>query len=122
MDGSIDTGCRFKYIQPEIPFTYQALTDALHAAIDKEAELTNNQFITTERAATQATAQIRPFNVIMEEFGTIAKALMDRDTGNSAVITSTAEKYLGKGKKVSECTEKQAEIVELIINDLKPLV
>lgn len=121
-DGSVDTGCRFKYIQPEIPFTYQALTDALHAAIDKEAELTDNKFITTERANSQPANKEREFTVIMEEFTAIAKALMDRDPGNSAVITSTAEKYLGKGKKVFECTEKQGELVELIINDLKPLV
>lgn len=122
MDGTIDTGCRFKYIQPEIPFTYQALTNALHAAIDKEAELTNNQFITTERANIAATPPERDFAEIMSEFQSIAKALMDRDSGNSAVITSTAEKYLGKNKKVSECNEKQGELVELIINDLKPLV
>lgn len=121
-DGSVDTGCRFKYIQPEIPFTYQALTEALNAAIDKEAELTDNKFVTSERASIISASKEREFSVIMTEFQSIAKALMDRDSNNAAVITATAEKYLGKGKKVSECTDKQGELVELIINDLKPLV
>lgn len=120
-DGSVDTGCRFKYIQPEIPFTYQALADALSVAIDKEAELTDNRFVTTERQIETMPVE-RDFNEVMKEFQEIAKTLMDRDSNNAAVISGTAEKYLGKNKKVSECTDKQIELVELIINDLKPLV
>ena len=34
-------------------------------------------------------------------------------------ITHIVEKYLGKGKKVSETTPDQAEFISLIINEIK---
>ena len=50
MDGSVECKSRFKYIEPEIPFNYEALSKALNDAIEKEAEKNGHQFITDERA------------------------------------------------------------------------
>ena len=47
LDGTVYTVCIFKYIVPEIPFSYSDLVNALNKAIDKEAAETQNQFITT---------------------------------------------------------------------------
>ena len=118
-DNSIRCGCRFKHIRPEIDFNYQALTNALNEAIDREAAETNNQFVTDER---QATVIIKEYDyeALMAEFQDIAGQLMERAAAtNGPKITQIIEKYLGKGKKITETTRDQAEFVYLIVNEIK---
>ena len=47
--------------------------------------------------------------------------LMTKNQTNAVKITGVIDKYLGKGKKVSECTASQCEQLELIIQDLQEL-
>jgi len=70
LDGTVDTGCRFKYIEPEIPFSYKDLVEALNKAIDKEASETNNKFVTNERV-TDTIAPTYDYDALMNEFQTI---------------------------------------------------
>ena len=44
---------------------------------------------------------------------------MQRDTKNSEKITEIVDKYLGKGKKVSDATREQAELIYLIVSEIK---
>ena len=118
-DNSVRCGCRFKYIEPEIDFTYDALTKALNDAIDKEANETNNQFVTTERQSAPILKEY-DFDALMGEFKEIVGGLMERDSAtNMPKITQIIDKYLGKGKKISEATRDQAELVYLIVNEIK---
>ena len=117
-DNSVRCGCRFRYIEPEIDFTYESLTKALNKAIDKVAEETNNQFVTDERQ--EAIVQIEyDYEALMKEFQEIAGRLMSISEMNSAKITHIIEKYLGKNKKILDTTFDQAEFVYLIVEDLK---
>jgi hypothetical protein len=119
IDNSVRCGCRFKYIQPEIPFTYDALTKALNEAIDKEAAETNNLFVTDER---QAAPIVKEYNyeALMEEFQILVGKLMEKNAAtNSAKLTQVIERYLGKGKKVSDATIDQAEFIHLINEEIK---
>ena len=118
LDGTVDTGCRFKYIEPEIPFTYNDLVDALNKAIDKEAAETQNKFITTERAR-DTIAPTYDYDALMNEFQQITGNLMRENPGNGPKITEIVDKYLGKGKKVSETTRDQAEFINLIVDEMK---
>lgn len=118
-DNSIRCGCRFKHIRPEIDFTYQALTDALNEAIDREAAETNNQFVTNERQAAVIVKEY-DYDALMNEFQDIAGQLMERAAAtNGPKITQIIEKYLGKGKKITETTRDQAEFVYLIVTEIK---
>ena len=118
-DNSIRCGCRFKHIRPEIDFNYRALTEALNEAIDREAAETNNQFVTNERQAA-IIVQEYDYDVLMAEFQEIAGQLMERAAAtNGPKITQIIEKYLGKGKKITETTRDQAEFVYLIVNEIK---
>lgn len=117
-DGSVDCKCRFKYIAPVINFSYQSLVDALNEAIDKEAAETNHQFITDERAITPATVSY-DYDALMEEFGNLAGAVMTKDQSNAPKITAIVDKYLGRGKKVSDANPDQAEFIYLIIQEVK---
>lgn len=118
-DNSIRCGCRFKHIRPEIDFNYRALTEALNEAIDREAAETNNQFVTNERQAATIVKEY-DYDTLMAEFQEIAGQLMERAAAtNGPKITQIIEKYLGKGKKITETTRDQAEFVYLIVNEIK---
>ena len=117
-DGSIDCKCRFKHISPVINFSYQSLVDALNEAIDKEAAETNHKFITDERVVAPAVVTY-DYDALMEEFGNLAGAIMTKDQANAPKITAIVDKYLGRGKKVSDATPDQAEFIYLIIQEAK---
>ena len=121
-DGSIECGCRFKYIDEEIPTNYHALVDAINRAIDKEAAETNGKYVTDERVAPITMEKTYDFNGMKEEFTDLVSQLMTANQSNADKITAIVDKYLGKGKKVSDCTAEQCEQLELILIDLKDLV
>lgn len=118
-DGSIECGCRFKYIPNQITMSYNNLVTAIQTAIDKEAQELNGKFVTDERTVTPQTADY-DYAALMAEFQNLAGDLMERDSAtNGPKITAIIEKYLGKGKKIAEIKPEQAEFVYLIIGDIK---
>ena len=118
-DNSVRCGCRFKHIVPEIDFTYNALTAALNDAIDKEAAETNGQFVTSEREVA-VIAKEYDYDSLMKEFGELAGSLMAKDEMYYMPrITQIIDKYFGKGKKISEATIEQAELIHLVIDEIK---
>ena len=126
MDGSVECKSRFKYIEPEIPFSYEALSKALNDAIEKEAEKNGHQFVTDERAQVPMAPEY-DFDELMGEFRKIIAQIQDA-TGDDFTkkwapkITAITDKYLGKGKKVNDCTVDQVEQLVLIVDDLKEAI
>lgn len=116
--GVMECGCRFKYMPTEIVMSYQNLVDALNEAIDKEAAETAGKFVTNERIVAP-TVVTYDYESLMAEFQDLVGALMSKGTTNGPKITAIVEKYLGKGKKVSDTTPEQAEFVSLIVSDIK---
>ena len=118
-DNSIRCGCRFKHIRPEIDFNYKSLTEALNEAIDREATETNHQYVTNDRQAAVIIKEY-DYDALMTEFQDLAGQLMERAAAtNGPKITQIIEKYLGKGKKITETTRDQAEFVYLIVTEIK---
>lgn len=126
LDESVTAGCRFKYIEPEIDFTYDALNKALADAIDTEAALTNNAYITEERNIIEV--KELNYDELMTEFNAIVNKLISSNTEDvfkidiSPKIIQITEKYLGKGKKVNQCTREQVEQIQLINIELRDLL
>lgn len=119
MDNSVRCGCRFKYMAPEIDFSYDNLVKALNDAIDKEATETGGKFVTEERIAAVETPTY-DYDALMNEFATVAGELMNKEpTYYQPRITQIVEKYLGKGKKVADTTRDQAEFLYLIVTEIK---
>ena len=117
-DGSIECGCRFKYIPNEITMSYTNLINAIQGAIDQEASEKQGKFVTDERPV----APVKPtynYDALMKEFGDIVGQLMAKDQSIGPKITVIVDKYLGKGKKVSEATPEQAEFIHLIVSEIK---
>ena len=121
LDNSIECGSRFKYMPNEIPLDYDALVEALNKAIDDEAQEHGNKFVTDEKipALTQETQY--DFDAMMAEFSEIVGNLMTANQSNGTKITAIVDKYLGKGKKVSDCTPDQCEHLDLILIELREL-
>lgn len=118
-DNTIRCGCRFSHIEPEIEFSYDALTKALNAAIDKEAQETNNQFVTNERQAAPILVEY-DYDALMAEFQDVVGGLMNKNPQYYGPrITQIVDKYLGKGKKVNDTTIDQAEFIHLIVSEIK---
>lgn len=119
IDNSADTGSRFKYITPTIDFEYKELVKALNDAIDKEAQMTDASLFTNERATTVVAATF-DYDALMAEFGDIVGDLMNKEPQYFGPrITQIVDSILGKGKKVSDATIDQAELVSLIIDEIK---
>lgn len=118
-DNSAETGCRFKYIKPVIEFTYENLVQALNEAIDKEAAMHDNKFVTDEREVA-TTAQTFDYDALIAEFQALIGDLMNKNANHYGPrITQIVDKYLGKGKKVAEATIDQAEFISLINTEIK---
>ena len=121
-DGSIECGCRFKYIEPQITLSYDNLIRTLTNAIDKEAAEHGGKFITDEKIPVVAVEKTYDCDAMMVKVQALISDLMTKNQTNAVKITAVIDKYLGKGKKVSECTSSQCEQLELIIQDLEYLV
>ena len=118
-DGRIACGCRFKYIKPVIDFNYDSLASALTEAIEEEAKNSGEKYITEERDVGPA-AMTYDYDALMAEFKVIISELMAKDKEKYApYITQIVDKYLGKGKKVGDTTPDQAELIYLIVTELK---
>lgn len=119
MDNSVDTGCRFKYMQPECEMSYEALVKALNEAIQKEAQDNGNQYVTDERES-YTIAPTLDFDSLMTEFVAMVDVLMEKDANYYAPrITLSIERYLGKGKKMADATLAQVELVNQVVEEVR---
>lgn len=115
-------GSRFKYTPDYIDFGYENLVNAIADAIDKQAQENGGKFV-TDTATQVVTKEVDyDFENLTKEFQDLVGTLMTANQSNSSKITAVVEKYLGKGKKVSDCTSDQAEQIDLIVHDLKSLI
>lgn len=118
-------GSRFKYTPDKIEFTYDNLVNAISDAIDKQAAEDDGKFITDKRTDAYNVEPERDFASMMEEFKDLTHQIqhnVEPDEFKSKwapKIISITDKYLGKGKKVADCTKAQIEQLELILIDLK---
>ena len=118
-DNSVDCGCRFKFIEPVIEMSYKALVEAINTAIDKEAELTNGQYVTNDRNFVSV-AKALDYDALLVEFNNLATSLMEKDAAAyGPKITFIVDKYLGRGKKVSDSTPAQVELIDQIVSEIK---
>lgn len=119
-----EAGSRFKYTPDYIEFTYPNLVNAVAEAIEKEAESNDGKYITDEalnKKEIYADEKEYDFPELMKTFQELVGELMSKDQGIAPKITKIVETYLGKGKKVSDCTPDQAAQLDLIVFDLQKL-
>lgn len=115
-------GSRFRHTPNVIDFTYEALVNAISEAIDKEAAEHNHLYVTEERVNLHTEEKTYNYEALMGRFKEIVTELMGKNQSNGPKITEVVEKYLGKNKKVNECTEAHAEQINSIVEELTALL
>ena len=121
LDGTVDCGSRFRYMQPEISFSYNSLVDALNQSIDKEAERAGKEFITNERNTSTSYEEL-DFDALYKECSTMLKSIPpEKKEYYRPRIEEIIGRNLGKGKKISQITRNQVEQLSLIVYDLREL-
>lgn len=116
-------GSRFKYTPDRIELSYENLLEAINHSIDEEAKNLGQDVLTDEKSNVHKQVEKEyDFEAMMSEFQTIVGALMSKNQNNAKKITAIADKYLGKGKKVNDCTPTNAPQLDLILMELRELV
>lgn len=126
-DGSVEAGTRFPYMESKIPFGYNHLVDALNKAIDEEEKHNGAKAVTANKITRPIPAEL-DFDELMDSFNNTIVELINQvgeekfQSFWSPRIISVTEKYLGKGKKVNNCTRDQVEQLRLIVTELEDTI
>jgi hypothetical protein len=108
---------RFDYIDTHIDnFTAENLESVIIEAIKRQEEAEGIQAVTFQEQKTIFESKPINYDALMEKIGEAGEKLIDAN--KSDILVEIIEKHLGKGKKVSECTKMQIEVMSVIYDDL----
>lgn len=129
-DLEIEAGSRYGDGLPiKIPFNYDELVKAIQGA-DNAMMSAGVQISATNKTILEATKDTQPakkrsFTEVYKEVTNTLNVLKGRiangDEELSAKITNIVEQYLGAGKKITEATPSQIDLVEAALTELKAL-
>ncbi len=105
-------GSRFKYLPETILLDADAINEEMQKAVDKEENTTDEKkelFIKKNKVN---------FETVMEELTELVTSVFAPNEAMN-VVTKVVEKYLGIGNRVSDCTEEQADALQLILDELE---
>ena len=108
---------RFDYIDTKIDnFTAENLEAVIIEAIKRQEEAEGVKAVTFQEQKTTFESKELDYDELMEKIGEAGGKLID--VNKSDLLVEIVEKHLGKGKKVSECTKMQVEVMSVIYDDL----
>jgi hypothetical protein len=118
-----EAGSRFKYTPDYIDFSYDHLVSAIGDAIDQQAaEDSGKFFVDSKSTIHQENLPTLDFDGLMVEFQSVTGELVKKDASvYGPRITEIVERHLGKGRKASEMTRDQTELLDIIVYELKDL-
>ena len=117
-------GSRFKYMAPKIPFGYNELVAAIAEAIEKSEK--EDGVTVVDSAALVSSIDKIDFNAVRAEAQDLWVKLVG--TGDEAkpevasAILKKIEMTMGRRMKLSEFTEDQAELLQLVVDDMKDML
>ena len=116
---TIMAGSRFKYLAPKIKFGYNELVEAIGEAIDKAEKLDGAVVVDTTQ---QVIEEKLDYNAIRAEAAELWKKLVEKDTENAGRILKKVEMVFGRPMKLSEITEDQVDLFNLVLLDMKEML
>lgn len=116
---TVMAGSRFKYLAPKIKFGYNELVDAIADAIEKSEKLDGATVVDKEERAIEEKLS---FKEIREEANALWKKLIDIDPENSKTILKKVEMIFGRTMKLSEITEDQVDLFNLVVLEMKDML
>ena len=115
----IMAGSRFKYLKSIIPFGYKELTDAIAEAVEKEANESGSTLVDHEEEEKKEIE--RTFIEIREEAREIWEKLVKTDKSNVEKLNKIIIDTFGKQIKLSEITENQKDLFEIVLAEMKEI-
>lgn len=115
---TIVAGSRYKYLAPRIPFGYNEFLEALGQAIDKEQE---NGAIVTDTAPVDTFEKL-DYKAIRAEASELWTTLVEKDPENAPIILKKVEIIFGRPMKLSEITEDQVDLFNLVLLDMRDML
>ena len=116
---TIMAGSRFKYLAPKIKFGYNELVAAIGEAIDKAEKLDGAVVVDTTQ---QVIEEKLDYNAIRAEAADLWKRLVEKDPENAGRILKKVEMVFGRPMKLSEITEDQVDLFNLVLLDMKEML
>ncbi len=116
---TVMAGSRFKYLAPKIKFGYQELVDAISDAIDKSEKLDGATVVETSELIME---EALDYKKIRERASSLWADLVDRDEDNAAVILKKVEMIFGRQIKLSEITEDQVDLFNLVVLEMEDML
>lgn len=114
-------GSRFKYLSPKIEFSYDSLVSAIGDAIDKSEKLDGAVVVDGVPQSTGALETLS-YADIRAEAKVLWDTLIERDAENAERILKKAEMIFGRRIKLSEITEDQVDLYNLLVLDMKDML
>ena len=115
---TIVAGSRYKYLAPRIPFGYNEFLEALGQAIDKEQE---NGAVVTDTAPVDTFEKL-DYKAIRAEASELWTILVEKDPENAPIILKKVEIIFGRPMKLSEITEDQVDLFNLVVLDMRDML
>ena len=112
-------GSRFKYLAPKIKFGYQELVDAISEAIEKAEQIDG---ATVVDKLEQKVEEKPNYEKIRTEASKLWKTLIEKDEKNAEVILKKVEMIFGRKIKLSEITEDQVDLFNLVLIEMKDML
>jgi hypothetical protein len=116
---TVMAGSRFKYLAPKIKFGYKELVAAIGEAIDKSEELDGAVVVETTE---QVVEEKLDYKAIRAEASELWQTLVAKDAENAPVILKKVEMIFGRPMKLSEITEDQVDLFNLVVLDMRDML
>lgn len=118
-------GSRFKYLAPKIEFGYQQLVDAIAEAIDKAEKIDGATVV--EKAEAKNFEEKLDFGKVRAEAQDlwakiVGKGETDEEKDRAAAVLKKIEMTMGRRMKLSEFTEDQVDLLNLVVLDMRDML
>ena len=117
-------GSRLPYLDPIIPFSYKDLIDAIGRAIDKQQELDGATVV--DHAAPVVTQKTLNFTEVRARAEELWKKLVGvGENANPTMASDILKKIeitMGRRMKLSEFTEDQVELLQLVVDEMTDML
>ena len=115
-------GSRFKYLEPKIKFGYNELVNAISDAIDKAEKLDGATVVDKTERIIEETLD---YNAIRAEASALWKQLVGEGENANPEMAKTilkkVEMIFGRTMKLSEITEDQVDLFNLVVIEMRDL-
>lgn len=118
---TIMAGSRFKYLAPKIKFGYQELVDAIAEAIEKSEKFDGAVVVDSEISSIPV-AETLSYDELRAEAQILWNKLIEQNEENAVRILKKVEMIFGRQIKLSEITEDQVDLYNLVVIEMREML